>query len=119
MKTGHSMQIGEALAELVNQGLLFEMLALDIISGALLQRPSDQERGRCFACLAAFYMRLSFFQERGSIQMDTTAMQTCRQLLPRLFSEVCSGCWLAALHGSGLFRRPARYLISRVSICKG
>ncbi len=85
--------LGETFAELVAAGILVHQeLALDIIDKALMPVPSEMERGRCFACLAAFYMRLSFFSEASSIPMHPSAKKRCRSLLPALLAEV----WLAS-----------------------
>ncbi|KAK9842620.1 hypothetical protein WJX84_004970 [Apatococcus fuscideae] len=85
----HSSLIGETLAELVRLEILSQSIVLGIIKGALVDRAGDMERGRCFACLAAFYMRLSFFHEASSIPMDDSCdvRQSCRRLLPKLLPE--------------------------------
>ena len=80
--------IGEVLAELVAVGFLKEEMAMDIITRALVNICSDTEPERFLVSLAVLYLRLSVYHGCSSFPMHPVAMTQCRQLIPKLLSEV-------------------------------
>ncbi|KAK9819526.1 hypothetical protein WJX74_005303 [Apatococcus lobatus] len=81
-----SSSVGEALAELMSEGVMSSSEVLDILQGAAGSKPDATDSKRVMLCLQAFYLRL---QELISLDCESLAefLQGIRKLLPKLFNK--------------------------------
>ena len=78
-------QAGETLPELVAADIISRHVVMDILYGSAGKHPDDANCQRCFACLAAYYIRLALL---GLAVSSLCCIRDLQMLLPQILLQV-------------------------------